>query len=143
MFFSIWYQFWTFMNPTFNIHFYWGVCLLVWSLSPHFNSPFSPPDHLYFLPHSFFSQSNSVNLCVFLGCREHLGNRVLPRSVSLLLSTLFSSCSHLSPSSLSSSSCNSVNLSGYPSLWRTHSPLTYKFYYQCCMDGEVLRLLEE
>ena len=67
-----------------------------------------------FPPCPLSSQPNSVNLCGYLGYGEHFGNRQLCRSVSLLESPFFS-CSSLSPSSLSSSSCNSVNLSGCPS----------------------------
>ena len=44
--------------------------------------------------------------------------------LSPLESPFFSSCSSLSPSSLSSFSCNSVNLSGCPSQWRIFSSLT-------------------
>ena len=140
MFFSIWYQFWTFKNPIFTTHFYLGVW---WLLSPPFDSPFSPSDHLYFLPPpSLLYPTLWISLCV-PGCGEHLGNWLLNWSVSLLLIPLISSWSSLSPSSLFSSPCNSVNLSGCPSLWRIFSPLTQKFYYQCCIVGEVLRLLEE
>ena len=39
-------------------------------------------------------------------------------------SPYFSSCSSLSPSSLFSFSCNSVNFSGCPSRWKIFSPLT-------------------
>ena len=42
----MWYKFWTFKNPIFSSHFYSGVC---WLLSPTFDSPFSIPEHLYFL----------------------------------------------------------------------------------------------
>ena len=87
-------------NPTFSTHFYSGVWLLVWSLSPPFDSPFSSPYHLYFLPPtSLFNPILWISVGV-LGCGEHLGNRVPPRSVSLLLNPpFFSSCSSLSLSS--------------------------------------------
>ena len=42
----MWYKFWTFKNPIFNLHFYSGVC---WLLSPTFDSLFSTSEHLYFL----------------------------------------------------------------------------------------------
>ena len=74
------------------------------------------------------------------GCGEHIGVWLLSRLLSCLLFPLFSSWSPISPSSLFSSPCNSANLSGCPSLWRIFSPLTYMFFHQCCMDGEVLRL---
>ena len=80
--------------------------------------------HLYFLPPSSLLNPTLWISVGVLGYGEHLGNRVLPRSVSPLDSPLFSSCSPLSPFSLSSSSHNSVNLSGCPSLWRIFSPLT-------------------
>ena len=141
MFFSICYQFWAFKNPIFSTDFYSGVW---WLLSPPLDSPFSPPYHLYFFsPPSLLNPILWISVGV-LGYGEHLGNRLLRRSVSLLLSPpFFSSFSSLSPSFLSSSSCNSVNLSGCPSLWRIFSPLTEKFYYQWYIVGEVLRLLEE
>ena len=56
--------------------------------------------------------------------RTHREQRTAQISLSPLESPFFSSCSSLSPSSLSSSSCNSVNLSGCPSWWRIFSPLT-------------------
>ena len=60
-----------------------------------FYSPFSPQDHLYFLPPP--SLPNPI-LCIsvgVLGYREHLGNRELCRSVSLLLSPPFPPPAHL------------------------------------------------
>ena len=135
------YKLWTFKNPIFNSHFYSGVC---WLLSPTFDSLFYTSEHLYFL----FSPSlpNQI-LWIFVGVwamENTLGtDNCVDLSLSPLESPFFSSCSPLSPSSLSYSSCNSVNLFGCPSWWRIFSPLTYKFYYQCCIVGEDLRLLEE
>ena len=42
-------KFYIFKNPTFSTHFYLGVWLLAWLVSPSFDSPFSPPGHLYLL----------------------------------------------------------------------------------------------
>ena len=47
--FGICYQFCTFKNQIFSTHFYLGVRLLAWLLSPPLDSPFSPPGHLYLL----------------------------------------------------------------------------------------------
>ena len=113
------------------------------TLIPFWLSFFSPRSPL-FLPSLFSSQSNSVNLCGCSGLQRTLKEQsTVYICLSPLESPLFSSCSSLSPSSLSSSSCNAVKLCGCPSLWRIFSPLTKKFYYQCCIVGEVLRLLEE
>ena len=64
--FAFWYfyQFCTFKNPIFSTHFYLGVRLLAWLLSPPLDSPFSPPGRLYLLPPPFSSLPNSVNLFV-------------------------------------------------------------------------------
>ena len=107
----MWYKFWTFKNPIFSSHFYSGVC---WLLSPTFDSPFSTSEHLYF----FLSPSlpNPI-LWIFVGVRATENTLETDNSVDLspLESPFLSSCSPLSPSSLSYSSCNSVNLSGCPS----------------------------
>ena len=50
-----------------------------------FDSPFSPPSHLYLLPPPSLLY---ITLWISLGvpgCGEHLGNWLLPRSISLLL----------------------------------------------------------
>ena len=83
--FGICYQFCTFKNPIFHTHFYFRVWLLPWSSSPLFDSLFSPLGHLYLLPPpSLLYPTLCISLCV-LGCGEHLGNWLLARSVSLLL----------------------------------------------------------
>ena len=139
MFFSIWYKLWTFKNPIFSSHFYSGVC---WLFSPNLDSLFSTSEHLYFLLSP--SLPNPI-LWIFVGVWAMENTLGTDNCIDLspLESPFFSSCSSLSPSSLSSSSCNSVNLSGCPSQWRIFSPLTQKFYYQCSIVGEVFRLLEE
>ena len=54
-------------------------------ISPPFDSPFSPPGCLYFLPPpSVLYATLWISLCV-PGCGEHLGNSLLAGSVSLLL----------------------------------------------------------
>ena len=99
----------TFKNPIFNTHFYVRVWLLLWLLSPSFDSPFSPPGQLYLLPPSsllypsesfgaFCSVENASGIDCWLDC-----------SLSFWL-PLFSSWSPLSTSSLFSSPCNSETL---------------------------------
>ena len=176
-----------FKNPIFSTHFYLGVWLLAWLLSPFWlsffslRSPLSPPS-------CFSSVLNSVNLWVFWAVKNTYGiDHWLDLSLSFWF-PLLSSWPPLSPSSLFSSLCNSMNISeasrlwgahrevitGYlalssfdspysppghlyfpppsspcnsvhfsrcPSLWRNFTSLTYMFYHQCCIDGEVLRLL--
>ena len=79
------YQFCTFKNPIFSTQFYLGVWLLAWLPCPSFDSHFSPPGHLYLLPlPSLFYPLWWISLG-FLSCGEHLGNWLLARSVSLLL----------------------------------------------------------
>ena len=73
-----------FKNPVFSTHFYLGMWLLAWLLSPPFDSPFSPPSLLYFLlPPSLLYPTLWISLCV-PGFGEHLGNWLLAGSVSLL-----------------------------------------------------------
>ena len=93
------------------------------ALSP-FDSPFSPPGHLYFLSPSPLLYITLWNSLVVLGCGEYLGIWLLIRLLSPLWLSLFSPWSSLSPSSLSSSRHNFVNLSGYSWMWRIISPLT-------------------
>ena len=72
-------------NPILSVHFYLGVWLLAWLLSPPFDSPFSPPGHLYLLPPpSLLYPTMWISLCVLDG-GEQLGNWLLAGSVSLLL----------------------------------------------------------
>ena len=93
-----------------------GVIIGLIALPP-FDSTFSSPGHPYLLPPpSLLYLTLWISLGV-LGCRKHLGNWLLARLVSLLWLPLFSSWSPLSPSSLFSSLCNSVNLSGCSRLW--------------------------
>ena len=83
--FGICYQLCTFKNPIFSIHFYLRVWLLAQLPSSPFDSPFSPPGHLNLLPPpSLLCPTLWISLGI-PGCREHLGNRLLARSVSLLL----------------------------------------------------------
>ena len=99
----MWYKFWAFKNPIFSSHFYSGVC---WLLSPTFDSPFSTSKHLYFLLSSYLP--NPI-LWIFVGVWAMENTLGTDNCVDLSLSSwvpLFSSCSSLSPSSLSSSSCN-------------------------------------
>ena len=136
----MWYKFWTFKNSMFNSHFYSGVC---WLLFSTFDSLFSTSEHLYFLLSP--SLPNPI-LWIFVGVWATENSLRTDICVDLSLSSwvpFLSSSSLHSPSFLSYSSCNSVNLSGCSSWWRIFSPLTYKFYYQCCIVGEVLRLLVE
>ena len=110
-----------------------------------------PPLTLCFLPQntsiSSFPLIFPIQFCESLwvsGLWRTLWEQITAQiCLSPLESPFLSSCSPLSPSSLSYSSCNSVNLFGCPSQWIIFSPLTQKFYYQCCIVGEVLRLLEE
>ena len=51
--------------------------------SPFFDSPFSLQVHFYFIPPPLLYPTLKTFLCV-LGCGEHLGNRLLAGSVSLL-----------------------------------------------------------
>ena len=93
-------QFCTFKNPIFSTHFYLGVWLLARLLSPPFDSPFSPSVHFYLLhPPSLLYPTLWISVCV-PGCGEHLGNRVLPRSLSLSFWFPFFFRLPLSPSSL-------------------------------------------
>ena len=127
MFFSIWYKLWTFKNPIFNSHFYSGVC---WLLSPTFNFLFSTSEHLYFLPSS--SLPNPI-LWIFVGVWAMENTLGTDNCVDLssLESPFLFTCSPLSPSSLSYSSCNSVNLFGGPSRWKIFfffSPFFFLFF---------------
>ena len=95
-----------------------------WLLSPTFDSPFSTSEHLYFLPSPSLP---NPTLWISVGVWATENTLGTENCVDLSLSSwdpFFSSCSSLSPSSLSSSSCNSVNLSGCPSWWRIFLPLT-------------------
>ena len=73
------------MNPIFSTHFYLGVRLLAWLLSPPLDSPFFPPGCLYFLPPpSLLYPTLWISLCV-PDVGEHLGNWLLAGSVSFPL----------------------------------------------------------
>jgi len=117
--FGICYQFCTFKNPIFSTHFYLGARLLAGLLSPPLDSSFSPPGCLYLLPSPSLLYSTLWISCV-LGCGEHLGNWLLPRSLSFWF-PLLSSWPPLSPSSLFSSLCITLWTSLRGSrLWRAH-----------------------
>ena len=78
-------QFCTFKSPIFSTRFYLGMWLLARLLSPPFDSPFSPPSHLYLLPpHSLLYLTLWISFSI-LGSGEHLGNWLLARSVSFIL----------------------------------------------------------
>ena len=81
-----WLSNWTELKkPIFSTHFYLGVRLLAWLLSPPFDSHFSPPGRLYLLPlPSLLYPTLWISLCI-LGCGEHVENWLLAGSVSLLL----------------------------------------------------------
>ena len=102
----MWYKFWTFKNPIFSSNFYSGVC---WLLSPTFDAPFSTSDHLYFLPSPVLPNPILWIFVVVWATENTLGTEKCV-DLSPLESPFFSSCSSLSPSSLSSFSCNSEPL---------------------------------
>ena len=121
-FFCICYQFCTFKNPIFTTHFYLGVWPLPWLLSPPFDSLFSPPGHLYVLPHPFLPYPICESLCVFQAMENTLGTDYrLDLSLSFWF-PLFLSWSPLSTSSFSSL-CNCMSLSEGSRLWRAHREL--------------------
>jgi len=159
-------------NPIFSTHFYLGVRLLAWLLSPPLDSPFSPPCRLS-PPSLFSSLPSSVNLFVCSGwwrtLRElvtgwihlspfdsplyppghlcllppssllcvtpwisltgpdsgvHIRKWLLASLLSLLLTPPYLILVTYITSSLFSSPCNSVIVSGCPSLWRNFASLT-------------------
>ena len=118
--FSMWYKFWTFKNPIFSSHFYSGVC---WLLSSTFDYLFYTSEHLYFLLSPYLP--NQIQW-IFVGVWATENTLRTDNCVDLspLESPFLSSCSPLSPSSLSYFSCNSVNLYGCPSQGKIFSPLT-------------------
>ena len=124
--FCICYQFCTFKNPIFSTHFYLGMWLLAWLLSPLLTLHFSPPGLFPLSPPSPFSSLlNSLNLFGYSRLWRTLRELITEKTgLSPSDSPLFSSWSSLCPSSLFSSSCNFVNLSGCRSQWRIFSPLT-------------------
>ena len=100
-----------------------GVITGLIGLSP-FDSSFSSSGHLYLLPSPSLLY---ITLWISLGVPdygEHLGNWLLAKLLSPLLSPPLLILITLSPSSFFSSPCNSVNLSWCLSLWRIVSPLT-------------------
>ena len=65
--------------------FHLGARLLAWLLSPHLDTPFSPPGRLCLLPPpSLLYPTLWISLCV-LGCGEYSHNWSLAGSVSFLL----------------------------------------------------------
>ena len=122
--FSICYQFCTFKNLIFCIHFHLGMWLLAWLLSPVLTLPFLPQvTSISSLP-LLFSTKLCESLWVFQPVESTYGiDYWLDSSLPFWL-PLFSSWSPVSLSTLLSSPCNSLNLSGCLSLWRIFSPLT-------------------
>ena len=120
--FNLWsfcscYQFYTFKNPIFSIHFYLGVRLLAWLLSPPLDSPFSPPGRLCLLPPPSLLYPI---LCISLCSRRWRTLRELITGwicLSPFHFPLLSSWPPLSPSSLYSSLYNSMNISERSRLW--------------------------
>ena len=92
-------------------------------LSP-FNSPLYAPGHLCLLPPSPLPCITPWTPLSGPDWGVHIRKWLLASLLSPLLIPLISSWSPLSPSSLVSSPCNSVNLSGCPSLWRNFPSLT-------------------
>ena len=118
-----------------------GNWLRAGSVSLLFISLFYPPGHLCLLPPSPLP---CITLWTSLSSPDwgvHIRKWLLASLLSPLLIPphLIPVTSNYSP--LFSSPCNSVNLSGCPSVWRNFSSLTKMFYHWCCIDGEVLRLL--
>ena len=83
--FAFCHQFCTFKYPILSTHFYLAVWLLAWLPSSPFDYPFSPPGHLYLLPTPSLLYPTLWIFLGVLGCGEHLGNWLLARLVSLLL----------------------------------------------------------
>ena len=88
-------------------------------LSP-FYSPLCPPGHLCLLPPSCLLCITPWTSLRDPDCGEHIRKWLLASLLSPLLIPLFSSWSPLSPSSLFSSLCNSMNISEGSRLWRAH-----------------------
>ena len=127
MLFGNYYQFCTFKNAIFSTHFYLGVWLLAWFPSPPFDSPFSLLGHLYLLPSpSLLCPTLWISLGI-PGCGEHLGNWLLARSVSFLLTPPLLLVTSISFPTLLFS-MYSENLSGCFRLWTTHRDLIYWIY---------------
>ena len=118
--FGICCQFCTFKNPIFSTQFYLRVRLLAWPLSPHLDSPFSPPGVLCLLPPpSLLYPTLWISVCCrwWRTLRELVTGRIC---LSPFHFPLLSSWPPLSTSSLSSSLYNSVNTSEWSRLWSVH-----------------------
>ena len=118
--FFICYQFCTFKNPIFSTHFYLRVRLLAWLLSPPLDSPFSPPGCLCLLPPpSLLYPTLWISVCSrwWRKLRELTTGWIC---LSPFHFPLLYSWPLMSPSSLSSSLYNSVNISEWSRLWSNH-----------------------
>ena len=130
MLFGICYQFCTFKNPVFSTHFYLGVRILAWLLSPALDSPFLPPGRLCLLPNpSLLYPTLWISVCSrwWRTLRELITGWIcLPPFHSPLLSFW----PPLLPSSFFSSLYNPVNISEWSSCgvhirkWLLASPLS-------------------
>ena len=123
--FAFWYllSICTFKNPIFSTHFYLRARLLAWLPSPPLNSPFSPPGCLcLLLPPSLLYPTLWISVCSrrWRTLRELFTGWIC---LSPFHSPLSYSCPHLSPSSLSSSLYNSMNISEWSRQWSTHKGL--------------------
>ena len=109
-----------------------GVITGLISLSSLY-SPCSPPGHLYLLPPLSLYLILWISLGI-LGCGQHLGNWLLARMLSCLLTPTVLLLG-TSPTSLFSFLWNFGNFSGCLSLWRIISPLTRCFIIcAICME---------
>ena len=100
-----------------------GNWLLAWTVSLFFISPFYAPSHLCLLPPSSLLCITPWTTLSSPDCGEHI-RKLLLANLLLFWFHLISFGSPLTPPSLFSSPCNSVNLSVCPSLWRNFSSLT-------------------
>ena len=118
-----------------------GNWLLAGYVSLLLTPPFYPSGHLCLLPPSSLLCITPWTSLSGPNCGVHIRKWLL----ASLLSSLLIPPHLIRVTSNSffplSSPCNSVNLSGCPSLWRNFSSLTEMFYKRCCIEGEVLRLL--
>ena len=101
-----------------------GNWLLAGSVSLLLIPPFYPPGHLCLLPPSSLLCITLWTSLVGPDCGAHIRKWLLASLLSPLLIHIISFGPPLSPSSLFSSPCHSVNISGCPSLWRNFSSLT-------------------
>ena len=102
------------------VHLKTQTSLMAWPLSPPLDSPFSPPGGLcLFSPPSLLYPTLWISVC----SRQWRTRRELVTGwicLSPFHFPLLSSWPSLSTSSLSSSLCNSVNISERSRLWSTH-----------------------